>query len=62
MKKIIFPLSIYFLVCLIAVLIPASDGYNTIGWKLFVGQVYAIPILIITSLTVFFLNKKNSKK
>ncbi|MEK5080770.1 DUF4017 family protein [Solibacillus sp. FSL W7-1436] len=57
MKKII-PISVYLIVCLIAVILPASDGYNTIGWKLLIGQVYAIPALFIAILISVFLNKK----
>ncbi|MEK5185377.1 DUF4017 family protein [Solibacillus sp. FSL W7-1324] len=57
MKKII-PLLVYLLVCLIAVILPASEGYNTIGWKLLVGQIYAIPALIIAILFSIFLDKR----
>jgi len=57
MKKII-PLLVYLLVCLIAVILPASEGYNTIGWKLLVGQIYAIPALIIAILFSKFLGKR----
>ncbi|MEK4699351.1 DUF4017 family protein [Solibacillus sp. FSL R7-0668] len=62
MKKILLPLAAYLVVCLIAILLPASDGYNTIGWKLLVGQIYAIPALIIGILITFFMNKKLSTK
>ncbi|MBK5453770.1 DUF4017 family protein [Bacillus sp. TH23] len=37
-----------------------SDGYNTIGWKFFVGQAYAIPIFIIAAIITFYINKKRS--
>ena len=47
MIKIYFPLLVYLIVCIISVFLPASDGYNTIGWKLLIGQVYAIPTLIV---------------
>lgn len=57
-KYIILPITAYVLACIIAVLIPASEGYNAVGWKLFVGQIYAIPILIVTGLISYFLYKK----
>ena len=38
MKNIIPALLAYIIVCIIAIIIPASDGYNNVGWKLFVGQ------------------------
>ncbi|MDR7236554.1 DUF4017 family protein [Neobacillus drentensis] len=60
MKNIIPSLIAYLIVCIIAVLIPASEGYNTIGWKLFVGQIYAIPALIVVALITFYVNKKHS--
>ncbi|EJS68826.1 MULTISPECIES: DUF4017 family protein [Bacillus cereus group] len=60
MKNIIPALFVYFIVCIISVLIPASDGYNTVGWKLFVGQIYAIPIFLITAIITFYMNKKRS--
>ncbi|MCU5627331.1 DUF4017 family protein, partial [Bacillus cereus] len=53
-------LLVYFIVCVISVIIPASEGYNYVGWKLFVGQVYAIPIFFITAIITFYINKKKS--
>ncbi|MBM7663623.1 hypothetical protein JOC25_000079 [Solibacillus kalamii] len=41
-------------------MLPASDGYNTIGWKLLIGQIYAIPVLIIAFLISFFLHRRLS--
>lgn len=58
---ILFPLLAYVIVCIIAVLIPASEGYNVVSWKLFVGQIYAIPVLLITALISYFFYKRNSK-
>ena len=58
--KIIIPLLVYSIVCIIAVMLPASDGYNTIGWKLLIGQIYAIPVLIVAILVSLFLNKRLS--
>ncbi|QOY38724.2 DUF4017 family protein [Anaerobacillus isosaccharinicus] len=41
---------VYLIVNLIAVSIPASEGYDSFGWKLLVGQIYAIPVLIVAVL------------
>ncbi|MFK4425067.1 DUF4017 family protein [Bacillus mycoides] len=60
MKNILPALLAYIIVCIIAIIIPASDGYNNVGWKLFVGQAYAIPIFIITAIVTFYINKKRS--
>ena len=62
MKNIIPPLLVYLIACVITILIPASEGYNTVGWKLFVGQIYAIPVLIVVALVTFYVNKKLSRK
>ncbi|MBD8038450.1 DUF4017 family protein [Solibacillus sp. A46] len=62
MIKITIPLLVYSIVCIVAVMLPASDGYNTIGWKLLVGQIYAIPVLIIAILVSLFLNKRVSHR
>ncbi|CAG9623112.1 DUF4017 family protein [Sutcliffiella rhizosphaerae] len=58
MKKLFPPLFSYLLVCIIVVLTPASEGYNTFGWKLFVAQMFAIPVLIIVALITFYVNKR----
>ncbi|MEK4080047.1 DUF4017 family protein [Solibacillus sp. FSL K6-1126] len=60
MKKIMVPLLVYLIVCIIAAMLPTSDGYNTIGWKLLIGQIYAIPVLIIAFLISFFLHRRLS--
>jgi hypothetical protein len=60
MKNILPALLLYIIVCIIAVIVPASDGYNNVGWKLFVGQAYAIPIFIIAAIITFYINKKRS--
>lgn len=57
-KYILFPIIAYVLVCIIAVLLPASEGYNAVGWKLFVGQIYAIPVLLLASLLAYVLYRK----
>jgi len=58
MKNLIPPLLAYLIVCIISVIVPASEGYNTVSWKLYVGQIYAIPVLIIVALVTFLVNKK----
>ncbi|MBJ7997429.1 DUF4017 family protein [Bacillus mycoides] len=60
MKNILPALLLYIIVCIIAVIVPASEGYNTVGWKFFVGQAYAIPIFIIAAIITFYINKKRS--
>lgn len=60
MKNILPALLVYIIVCIIAIIIPASEGYNTVGWKFFVGQAYAIPIFIIAAIITFYINKKRS--
>ncbi|MGE7871051.1 DUF4017 family protein [Bacillus paramycoides] len=60
MKNILPALLLYIIVCIIAVIIPASDGYNSVGWKLFIVQAYAIPIFIIAAIVTFYINKKRS--
>ena len=57
MLKIILPILIYIIVCVASIFLPSSEGYDTILWKLLVGQVYAIPSLIITILLMFFINE-----
>lgn len=62
LKNSIQPLLAYLITCIITILSPASDGYNTIGWKLFIGQFFAIPVAIIVGLITFNVNKKRSYK
>lgn len=61
MKKGVPPLLAYLIVCAIVVFIPASEGYNSLGWKLFVGQLYAVPVLLVVTFLCFYINKKKSK-
>lgn len=58
MKTMIPALLAYIIVCLIVLLSPASEGYNSVGWKLLVGQLYAIPALLIVALVSIYVNKK----
>lgn len=53
MKNITPALVLYIIVCVIAMIAPASQGYNHVGWKLFVGQAYAIPIFSLQLLLHF---------
>lgn len=60
-KYVILPIFTYMVVCMIAILLPTSDeAYNVISWKLFVGQIYAIPVLLITALISYVLYKKRT--
>ncbi|PYZ98549.1 hypothetical protein CR205_08170 [Alteribacter lacisalsi] len=61
MKKIMLSLIVYAAACIAVLLIPASEGYNTVGWKLLVGQVYAIPAFIIALLILLYLDRKHTK-
>ncbi|HDR6277156.1 MULTISPECIES: DUF4017 family protein [Bacillus] len=60
MKNITPALVLYIIVCIIAMIAPSSQGYNHIGWKLIVGQAYALPIFLITAIITFYINKKKS--
>ena len=62
MLKFILPILVYLIVCVVVVLFPTSADYDTFGWKLFVGQIYAIPSLLISALVSFFLSKRLSSK
>ncbi|KGA98358.1 hypothetical protein AJ85_04170 [Alkalihalobacillus alcalophilus ATCC 27647 = CGMCC 1.3604] len=59
MKNLLPALFMYVVVCIIAVLLPAPEGYNTFFWKLIVGQVYAIPAFIIVTIITVFVIKSN---
>ncbi|WP_050614282.1 DUF4017 family protein [Bacillus testis] len=60
MRLMIPPLIAYIIVCVIAVFIPASEGYHTILWKLTIGQIYALPTLLIVTLASYYVNKRKS--
>ncbi|PFJ33221.1 hypothetical protein COJ15_28220 [Bacillus thuringiensis] len=55
-------LFLYFIVLFIGLLIPASDGYNTIVWKLVIGQVWALPVFLISLFIFKVINSKKSQK
>lgn len=61
MKKIVLPLLVYLIVCIIVVFIPASEGYNSSWtWKLLIGQILAIPISLIVLMVTIYVSKKPS--
>ncbi|MFA8438265.1 DUF4017 family protein [Pueribacillus sp. YX66] len=60
MKTFIPSLLAYIIACVFTILIPASEGYNTVSWKLFVGQLYAIPVFIIVAMLTIIVNKKRA--
>lgn len=65
-KKVIstsFLLYIFLNVLLIVLPFKTSQGYEDISWRLFVGQVYTIPItlIFIVILTVIYKIKKDKK-
>ena len=45
--KMILALLVYFIVCIVSLFLPVAEGYDTFGWKLLIGQIYAIPSSII---------------
>lgn len=55
-------LFLYFILLGIGLLIPTSDGYNTIVWKLVICQVWALPVFLISLLTFKVINSKKSQK
>lgn len=57
MKYIVPPIIAYVVVCIIAILLPGSQCYDT-SYKLAIGQIYAVPTLIVVALVSYYLNKK----
>lgn len=58
MKTVLPALITYAIVVIISLFLPASDGYNSIGWKFLVAQMYAIPAVLIVSMITAFLRTK----
>ncbi|RNA69299.1 DUF4017 domain-containing protein [Alteribacter keqinensis] len=58
MKNLSISLAAYVTACIIALILPTSEGYNTLGWKLFVGHVYAIPAFILVFIFLHFFRRK----
>lgn len=54
---ILYSLVVYATVLMLTLFAPASEGYEVMNWKLFVGQVYAIPSFIIVLLLLVSRNK-----
>lgn len=57
-KILYIALFCYIIALAITLLIPASDGYNEFTWKLFVGQIFAIPVFLIVLILLLLRNKK----
>lgn len=58
--KNLLPVVAYVLVLIIVVMLPASQGYDELIWKLLIGQVYAIPVFLITLIISRSLSKKKA--
>lgn len=56
----LIPVITYVIVLIIALILPASEGYNTFVWKLIIGQIYAIPAFFIAAFFVQLYIKKTS--
>lgn len=56
--KNLLPVIVYVLVLIIVVKLPTSQGYDELIWKLLIGQVYAIPVFLITLFITHILSKK----
>lgn len=60
MKKVIIPISVYLIVNIVILLLPVSEGYESITWRLFIGQIYAIPALILSIVISYLIFKKTT--
>ncbi|SFG29045.1 DUF4017 family protein [Sporolactobacillus nakayamae] len=55
----LYPLVAYLVLSLLSTLIPASDpAYNYFFWKLLIGQIYAVPLLVIAFIVSFLLYRR----
>ena len=61
MKTFIPAIIAYAIACIIIVLLPASEGYDSIAWKLLVGQIFAVPIFFAVALISIRIKKKKDK-
>lgn len=59
MKSMMPSIAIYFLIVLVCLLLPSSDGYDTFLWKWLIAQIYAIPSLIMALLIQKYFFKKS---
>ena len=48
----------YAIACVIIVLLPVSEGYDNLAWKLLVGQIFALPTFFIVALISNRMRKK----
>jgi hypothetical protein len=55
---ILYSFVVYATVLMLTLFAPASEGYDVMSWKLFVGQVYAIPSFITVVLVLIYRNKR----
>ena len=53
----IYSLIVYAAVLALTLFIPASEGYDVVSWKLFIGQVYAVPAFLAVLLSLVLRNK-----
>lgn len=51
----VFGFVVYVIVCLWCVWKPADQSYDVWTWQLFVGQLYAIPALLLTVVGLGFI-------
>lgn len=58
MNKYLFLGIVYFYTTCLTLLLPTSVGYEDIGWRLGVGQIYSIPLTIIIFLVYSHYQKK----
>lgn len=57
MNKWTISLAVYVALCIIGVFTKASEGYDVWSWKLFVAQIFAIPITLIVFIILHFKSK-----
>lgn len=61
LNKYIFLGITYFYVTCMTLFFPASEGYEAIGWRLAIGQLWAIPITGLIFLLFWYILKKKEK-
>lgn len=60
MNKYIFLGIVYFYTTCLTLLLPSSEGYENLVWKLSVGQLYSIPVTIVIFLLFLYIQKKKA--
>lgn len=58
MKYVKPALIVYVLACIVIFMLPTSEGYEGYSWRFLVGQVFAIPLFLFTTLVTAFLYKR----